>query len=120
MARLPIVAMMRRGLRIYPAEAKKSEERILEVFEQVAARVAGGARYLVGGRFTAADLTFAALAAPVLLPPDYGWPLPSLDELAPELRAIVLRFRAHPAGAFGLELYRAERRRVIPPDRRPK
>lgn len=32
----------------------------------------GGSRYLVGDRFTAADLTFAALAAPLVPPPAYG------------------------------------------------
>ena len=41
----------------------------------------GTAPYLCGERFTAADLTFACLAAAVVLPPEYGVRLPQPDEL---------------------------------------
>lgn len=34
-------------------------------------------------RFSAADLTFASLAASLLMPPEYGVPLPQPDELPP-------------------------------------
>ena len=38
----------------------------------MAEMLADGRPFLLGDRFTAADLTFAALAAPVVLPPRYG------------------------------------------------
>ncbi|MEA2123856.1 MAG: glutathione S-transferase, partial [Solirubrobacteraceae bacterium] len=64
----------------------------------------------VGDRFTAADLTFAALAAPIVLPPEYGVPLPRLDELPAPMAAVVRELREHPAGKFALEMFRTERR----------
>ncbi len=69
-----------------------------------------GRRYLVGDTFTAADLTFAALAAPLVMPPEYGTPLPQLAELPAAIAAEVAAFRAHPAGAFALRLYAEDRR----------
>ena len=42
--------------------------------------------YLCGDRFTAADLTFAALAAAVVLPPQYGVALPQPEQLPPAVR----------------------------------
>ena len=59
--------------------------------------------------FSAADLTFAALAAPVLLPRSYGSPLPSLDELPSGLLAQVEELRSLPAGDFALRIYRDHR-----------
>jgi glutathione S-transferase len=76
---------------------------VLAAFDAVAERL-GGREYLFEDRFTAADLTFASLAAAVVLPPEYGTPLPrSLPEpVARDVR----RFREHPAGAFALRLFR--------------
>lgn len=64
-------------------------------------------------RFTAADLTFAALAAPMLLPASYGSPLPPADAMPPGLAREVERLRAHPAGAFADRLYNEERVRPV-------
>lgn len=85
---------------------------IAETFDEVSARLADGRRFLCGDRFTAADLTFAALAAPVLWPPEYGVKFPPLDTAPAAARESILRFRAHPAGAFALRLFREHRRRT--------
>src|ERR1044072_452641 len=54
--------------------------RVLAAFDAWAERL-GAREYLCEDRFTAADLTFASLAAAVVLPPEYGTPLPqSLPE----------------------------------------
>jgi glutathione S-transferase len=115
MAQPLIVAFLRRGLRIDAAGARKSEARIIEVFDEVETRLARGGRYLVGNTLTAADLTFAALAAPVLLPPQYGWPLPALDRCSLALQALVKRFHSRTAGRFALALYHDERQRSAVP-----
>ena len=99
-----------RHLDISPATAAESEREVREVFDAVAERLADGRPYLVGERFTAADLTFAALSAPMIMPPEYGVPLPTPDELPAEMAATVRELRAHPAGAHALAMFRDERR----------
>ncbi len=88
------------------AQAGAAVER---TFDAVAARLEDGRRYLCGDAFTAADLAFAALAAPVIVPPEYGTPLPQPDELPTQMAVSVRAFRAHPAGAFASRLFREER-----------
>ncbi len=72
--------------------------------------------YLCGDRFTAADLTFAALVSPslcVTAEDGYGATLPAIDALDAEAMALVDECRAHPAGQFALRMYAEERRRVV-------
>jgi glutathione S-transferase len=59
----------------------------------------------VGSEFSAADLTFAALAAPTVLPRNYGSPLPTLDQLPDAMLKVVEECRATPAGEFVLRMY---------------
>lgn len=99
-------AFMVRGLRIDAAGAERSRVRVREIFETVASRLTGP--YLVGERFTAADLAFASLSAGVLAPPEYGAPV-KLPQLSAAQHTEVESFRDHPAGQFGLRLYRQER-----------
>jgi glutathione S-transferase len=107
----PAVArMIDRYLDITPATAAYSEAQVRMTFDAVAERVSDDRPYLCGDRFTAADLTFAALAASVLMPPEYGVPLPQPEELPVAMAEAVREFRAHPAGAHALAMFRDERR----------
>jgi glutathione S-transferase len=108
-----IRSLMRRSMKIDGDGATRSRERALGIFREVGARLADGRRFLTGERFTAADLTFAALAAPLVLPPEYGWPLPALESLGRGMRSEVRHFRDTAAGELVLRLYREERRRVL-------
>jgi glutathione S-transferase len=67
---------------------------------------------LVGGRFSAADLTFAALAAPVLLPVECRAVQPTLDEAPAGMREEIVRLRTTVAGRFALRLFAQERGRL--------
>jgi glutathione S-transferase len=102
--------MIDRFLDITAATAAQSEGQVRAVFDAVAERLSDDRPYLCGDRFTAADLTFSALAASVLMPPEYGVPLPQPGELPVTMAAVVREFRAHPAGAHALAMYRDERR----------
>jgi glutathione S-transferase len=99
-----------RYLGITSSAATRAEADVRAVFAAVAERLADGRPYLCGDRFTAADLTFAALAASVLMPPEYGVPLPRPEELPERMAAVVRELREHPAGAHALAMFRTERR----------
>ncbi len=101
--------LMRRGMRIDEAGVARSRDKLARVFDGVAERLADGRRYLTGDRFTAADLTFAALGAPTVLPGNYGAPFPDKGELPEDAQAEITSYQAHPAGAFILRLYAEER-----------
>jgi glutathione S-transferase len=86
--------------------------KVLAAFDAIAARLDDGRRHLTGDRFTAADLTFACLAAAVVLPPEYGVALPQPEDLPSPVRDDVERFRAHPAGVYALRLFENRRRKA--------
>jgi len=100
---------MRRGMRIDAAGVARSRAKLDAVLADVEQRLADGRRYLVGKRFTVADLTFAALFAPAVYAPGYGCPLPALESLPAVLQETVAAFRARPAGRFVMETYARER-----------
>jgi glutathione S-transferase len=89
----------------------RAERIVRATFDEVGALLADGRAFLAGDRFSGADLDFASLSAAVLLPSEYGVPLPALDAFPPAARALFDELRAHPAGAFALRLYRTERHR---------
>ncbi len=103
-------AWLSRHLAITPANVQAGRPVIEAAFDRVARQLADGRAYLTGERFTAADLSFACMAAPVLLPPEYGIRLPTPDQAPASAQADIRRYRAHPAGAFALRLFRECRR----------
>ncbi|MFV3308819.1 glutathione S-transferase family protein [Pseudomonas sp. NY15181] len=106
-----IVRIIRKALRITPESTARSLERVGSLFKEVDDRLEDGRQFLVDGRFTAADLTFAALAAPVLFPTGYRAAYPALDDVPVAMRNEVLRLRDTTAGRFALRLYLQERNR---------
>lgn len=102
-------ARLARYLDINAATAERAAETVSAVFDEVARRLES-APYLGGERFTAVDLTFAALAAPVVLPAEYGVRLPEPGELPEAMRQAIEGYREHPAGRFALKMYRRHRR----------
>jgi len=102
--------LIRRGYRVDSGAAERSLQRVDEVFRAVGERLAGGGRYLVADELTVADITFAALAAPMLLPERSGGSIPSQDEIPDAMRIECQRLRSTRAGAYALELYEQHRR----------
>jgi glutathione S-transferase len=101
---------LRKALVITPERVAKARVRVTAVFDAVDAALADGRRFLVGDQLSAADLTWAALSAPLIFPPEYGGSFPPLTELPAPFRGEVEACRARPAGAFALRLYREHRR----------
>jgi glutathione S-transferase len=107
----PLVSrLIDRFLGITPEAAVEALADARTTFDSVAERLGDGRPFLFGDNFTAADLTFSALAAAVLMPPEYGVPLPQPEELPAAAASIVRELRAHPAGAHAMRMFREERR----------
>jgi glutathione S-transferase len=99
------VRFLGHALGIRPGVEVEDEAVVWEELDFVAEQLSDGRRYLCGERFSAADLTFAALSAAVVVPPVYGVKLPQPDALPPDMAAFVERVRAHPAGRYALTLF---------------
>jgi glutathione S-transferase len=111
---LPVITPLARRLvraayKITPESAQRSLDRVRNVFKAVDRRLGDGRRFLTGDCFTAADLTFAALAAPALFPVECRAVLPALDEAPVTMREEVLRLRNTVSGRFALRLFSQER-----------
>jgi glutathione S-transferase len=102
--------MMQRAMKITPDGAERSRQKIDEVFADVEKRLADGRKFLVGDSLSAADITFASLAAVVVLPEQYSARLPRAEDLPSVAQVHIRRWREHPAGQFALRLFREHRR----------
>jgi glutathione S-transferase len=80
-----------------------------QMFDMVSDRLSDGRRYLVGDCFSAADLAFASLSAPGVVPPEYGGRFPQLNQLPDEMVEQIQILRETVAGKYALRLYQEER-----------
>lgn len=112
-AMLPLLGpQIRRGYRIDAASAERAAQTIRDVFAEASARLNGGKTYLVGDRVTAADITFASLAAPSLFPPMHPCLSSQLEGEPPGVKEWAETLRATPAGMHALRMYREHRGRA--------
>jgi glutathione S-transferase len=100
---------VRTMMAITPTSAAEAYGEIQNVFADVEQTLADGRRYLLGDQFSAADMTFAALAAPILMPSNHHVPPTPLGNLPKQMANEVAAARATVAGQFGLRLYRDNR-----------
>ncbi|MEA2230927.1 MAG: glutathione S-transferase [Solirubrobacteraceae bacterium] len=106
----PAKAIIRSRLDITDATAAEALRLVDQELDFVAGLLADGRRYLVGDRFSAADLAFAALCAPLIVPLQYGTELPQPEVMPASMSGPVRAWREHPAGAFALRMFAQERR----------
>lgn len=112
-----IIAMIRKGLRIDPARVERSLEAARKIFAATSERLAT-ARFFFEDRVTAADMAWACMASPLLLPtPDdgFGADLPRLSEVVPRARDLALELRETVAGRHAMTMFREHRRHVVTP-----
>jgi glutathione S-transferase len=114
-AAYPLFAgFLKLGLHLSPENAAKALTELRQVVESVEARLADGRRYLVGDRFSLSDMSFANALSPLVLAPEYGGPLPTFEQMPPELQATVKEMQSRPGGQFALRIYR-DHKRAAPP-----
>ncbi len=109
----PAKLYINRYLDIDDATAARALERVDAELDAVAELLADGRRYLVGDRFSAADLAFAALCAPLVVPVEYGTPLPQPEVMPADMAERIRGWREHPAGRFALRLFADQRRATV-------
>jgi glutathione S-transferase len=103
-------AGMRRFMSIDERTAIQSRDEVRSFFDEIERRLADGRRYLVGDRFTAADLTLAALAGPAVVPTEHCIRFPAVDTLPEPARELVRETQERPVGDFLRRMYQEHRR----------
>jgi glutathione S-transferase len=93
----------RRRYRIYPADAERAQIKLTAALDRIVATVKPSG-YLVGERFSVADLSAAALLFPLAMPPEIQYPYPEL----PDWGALTPHTE-HPAVEWIREMYRRHR-----------
>ncbi len=96
----------KRKLNINPDSATQAYETIQSIFGKVNELLADGRAYLVGDNFSAADLTFAALAAPAIQPSEHPMRSRNYKDLPRKMVSEINAFRKTPAGDFVVRIYR--------------
>lgn len=99
-------AIMRRSMQIHAEGAARSQERLNAALDRIAAEVRPSG-YLAGDAFSVADLTAAALLAPITHPPELEHPYPAGGPLLWE--GLKASLQSHPACAWAREVYRKHR-----------
>jgi glutathione S-transferase len=109
-------AFARKRLNISLQTVEAGLEQVRQVLARTDALLADGRRYLLGDRFTAADLSFACLMAPFTLPRRYGVWLPGPEELPAAMQTTARSISQSLSGQHAIRLFEEERP-VLPPCR---
>ncbi|MEX6688515.1 cytochrome P450 [Danxiaibacter flavus] len=96
-----------------------SSDQLLDFIRKTFARVNGlladGRKYLTGDTPTLADIAFASISSPLILPEECGSVTPKINQVPDAYRLVIDELRATAAGQFVLRLYQEDR----PPKRLP-
>lgn len=104
----PVIA---RSYRVKPGHPDKWIARLNDAFGEISKRLAAsGGSFLVGDQLTAADISFAALAAPALMPDEHPVMKPDPATISPGMSEVLRSLRQTPAGQHALRMYREFRR----------
>jgi glutathione S-transferase len=97
---------MRQIMNIHEEPAARSREKCVEALDTLERELDGG-DYLVGDRFSVADLTAASLFYPLAMPPEF--PYPSVEEFPPEAEEFLNSMNQRPGALWVADMYRRHR-----------
>ncbi|NUP04891.1 MAG: glutathione S-transferase [Polyangiaceae bacterium] len=100
-------AVLRKAFNVSDRARDRTRAKVEAQFAAVSEKLADGRPYILGDRFTAADLTFVALSNPVLM---MGQRVDYIESLDAGFAELVRSMRATPAGAFAMRLHAEHRR----------
>ena len=100
---------LKQNYNVTPEGKDAALQEIKEIFAVVDRQLNSGQQYLVGDRLSAADITFAALASPVIRPKNHPVYDTQLSKLPTEMVAVIEELRATSAGKLVLRMYQKHR-----------
>jgi glutathione S-transferase len=100
---------MQSKMRIDAERAVASRDKVRVIFDEISRRLDDGRPFLMGDRFGAIDITFAAFCSVVLAPPEHPLRALSRAEFPAGLRSEGLTLGDTPAGRFAMRMYREQR-----------
>uniref|UniRef100_A0A7S3GCI4 Glutathione S-transferase n=1 Tax=Palpitomonas bilix TaxID=652834 RepID=A0A7S3GCI4_9EUKA len=104
-----IKGVVKGALKVNEKETTKSIERLNSLLDKADKAIEEGDGYLVGGKFTAADLSFASLMAPIIFPPEFDAKMPQPEDLPDQFRKVVEEYRSRPSGKHCLRIFSSYR-----------
>jgi glutathione S-transferase len=104
-----IPGLLRQKYNVTEASKEDALQDIKEIFAVVNQRLNSGQQYLVGDRFSSTDITFAALASPVIRPQHHPFYNSQLSKAPTEIVAVIEELRETSAGELVMRLYREHR-----------
>jgi glutathione S-transferase len=104
-----ISGLLRQKYNVTEASKEKALQDIKEVFNVVNQRLNSGQKYLLGNNLSSADITFAALASPVIRPEYHPVYSSQLSKLPTEIVSVIEDLRKTPAGELVMRMYREHR-----------
>jgi glutathione S-transferase len=99
---------MKRFMNIYEEPATRSRDKCVEALDMLEKEL-GDKDYLVGDRFSIADLTVASLFYPLALPPEFPYTSPTWEQLPEGAREFLGAMRDRPGAQWVGEMYRRHR-----------
>ena len=103
---------LKRSLKVTKKGTHRSRNHVLYAFDCITDLLDDGRPYIFGEVFSAADLSFACMAAPSLLvshAEGYGAHFPTLEEVGAQARDFALELRGTPAGKHAMRMFREQR-----------
>jgi glutathione S-transferase len=104
-----IPGILRQKYNITQVSKEVALQDIKEVFNVVNQRLNSGQKYLLGNNLSSTDITFAALASPVIRPEHHPFYNSQLSKLPTEIVSVIEDLRKTPAGELVMRLYREHR-----------
>ena len=101
----PMRSLVKKKYDVNAESAAQFYEQIENIFAKVNELLADGRNYLVGDKISAADISFASLAAPILQPPQHPIKSSDSEELPAEFVSKIKKLQETTAGKFVFNLY---------------
>lgn len=100
-----VLKSIARLYKAYPQRLKRIEAELEALLDQCDFMLKDQRPFFMGADFSAVDITLAALAGILVLPPEYGFRYPELQLYPKAMQQRILQWRERPVGQYILRMY---------------